>query len=92
MCHHCEANLTKSKDDGKIQKNVNSVKLVDQDLIGSCKFCGVKQEQESIKQCIMSPFATPMISPMTSLSSSDSTVSSSSKCAYVCHFWNILTE
>uniref|UniRef100_A0A6P6GA43 1-phosphatidylinositol-3-phosphate 5-kinase n=1 Tax=Ziziphus jujuba TaxID=326968 RepID=A0A6P6GA43_ZIZJJ len=76
MCHHCEDNLTKSKDDGKIQKDVSSLKLVNQDLIGSCKFCGVKKEQESIKQGIMSPYATPMISPTTSLSSSDSTVSS----------------
>lgn len=79
MCHHCEADLTKSKDDGKIQKNVNSLKSGNQDPICICKSCGVKLEQDSIKQGIMSPYATPMISPAISLSSSDRSVSSCSK-------------
>lgn len=79
MCHHCEADLTKPKNDGELQENVNSLKLGDGDPICTCKSCGVKQKQDSIKQGVMSTYVTPMISPTNSLSSSDRSVSSCSK-------------
>ncbi|XP_057490702.1 putative 1-phosphatidylinositol-3-phosphate 5-kinase FAB1D [Actinidia eriantha] len=41
----------------------------------SCKLCGEKQDRESVKQDILGPCATQMISPIPSLTSSDSTVS-----------------
>ncbi|GMP48121.1 hypothetical protein CsSME_00015591 [Camellia sinensis var. sinensis] len=59
-------------------ENENSIKLNGNDAIWPCKFCGEKKEKESIKQDGSSPYATPLISPTRSLTSSDSTVSSCS--------------
>lgn len=60
------------------QEHANSSKLNGKDPVWSCKFCGERREKESVKQDDLSPYATPLISPIPSLTSSDSTVSSCS--------------
>ncbi|POO00265.1 Chaperonin Cpn60/TCP-1 family [Trema orientale] len=80
MCHHCGAELTKPKGSTKIRENVNSLKIDTQESILSCKFCGLKHEQKSEPGSVShSPSVTPMISPTTSLSSSDRSASSCSE-------------
>ena len=93
MCHHCGAELTKSKNNRNVEENVNSLKIGMQDSNLSCKFCGLKHEQESELGSVRhSPHVTPMISPTTSLSSSDRSASSCSKFLSVCHRLIILIE
>lgn len=70
-CHNCGAELLKLEEKNR-QKNGNSLKFDTGGPIWSCKFCGDKQQRESIKRDSSSPDATPTISPTTSLSSSDS--------------------
>ena len=80
MCHYCGADLVNPKEDTKIEEHVNSLKLGKQDSVLSCKCCEVKHEQESLpSDGRYSPYATPMISPTSSFSSSDRSSSSSSK-------------
>jgi 1-phosphatidylinositol-3-phosphate 5-kinase len=78
MCHNCGAELLKLEEKNR-QKNENSLKFDTGGTIWSCKFCGDKQRGESIKRDSLTPFTTLMISPTTSLSSSDSFGSNSSK-------------
>lgn len=93
MCHHCGAELRNSEEKRKIQENVNSLKLGTQDSILSCKYCGLKHEQESVLvSARQSPYATQMISPTSSLSSSDRSASSCSKLHSICHGLVILIE
>ncbi|KAG7942800.1 hypothetical protein I3843_15G005900 [Carya illinoinensis] len=75
MCHNCGAELLKLEEN-KRQENGNSLKL---HTGGSCKFCRKKQEGESIKWDGASQHEKPMISPTTSLSSSDSFVTNCSE-------------
>lgn len=86
MCHHCGADLTKSKEDKKIHENENSLELNTQEFIGSRMLCMLKKMEEDGTPC-----ATPMFSPVATLSSCDSSVSSSSKILSACHclilFW-----
>jgi 1-phosphatidylinositol-3-phosphate 5-kinase len=77
-CHNCGAELLKLEEKNR-QKNGNSLKFDTGGPIWSCKFCGDKQQRESIKRDSSSPDATPTISPTTSLSSSDSFGSNCSK-------------
>jgi 1-phosphatidylinositol-3-phosphate 5-kinase len=70
MCHNCGVELLKLEEKSR-QKNGNCLKFDTGDPIWSCKFCGVKQQGESIKRDSSSQYTTPMISPTTSLSSSD---------------------
>lgn len=90
MCHYCVAELTQSKGRKK-QVDLKSLQLDTGGPVKSCKFCVEKQERESIKQGSGILYTMTMISPTTSLSSSDSCVSSCSKCPsffymiHVCH-------
>lgn len=78
MCHYCGAEPTKSKDEQWEPKNGNSLKLNGEGSIWSCRFCQEKLELESMKRDGLRS-ASPVISPTTSLSSSDRSVSSCSK-------------
>ncbi|KAM4131149.1 hypothetical protein ACJW30_01G156100 [Castanea mollissima] len=82
MCHNCGVELLKLEEK-KRQENGNSLKLDPGGPILYCKFCGKKQEGESIKRDSASPYITPMISPSTSLSSSDSFASNCSEFSVV---------
>ncbi|KAL4651637.1 hypothetical protein ACB092_01G174800 [Castanea dentata] len=82
MCHNCGVELLKLEEK-KRQENGNSFKLDPGGPILYCKFCGKKQEGESIKRDSASPYTTPMISPSTSLSSSDSFASNCSEFSVV---------
>lgn len=77
MCRYCGAGLMDSKIDDKSQGNESNFKLASKVPIGTCKFCGEKQKQENVKWDSASPCMTPLISPATSLSSTDS-------CASIC--------
>ncbi|KAJ9146033.1 hypothetical protein P3X46_028352 [Hevea brasiliensis] len=77
MCHYCGAQLPKSEDEKRKPNNENSLKLNGEGHNWSCRFCREKQEQGHLKQDGSSP-TSPMISPTTSLSSSDRSVSSCS--------------
>ncbi|KAK3230343.1 hypothetical protein Dsin_002224 [Dipteronia sinensis] len=79
MCHHCGSQVTKSKEEKRKQENVNSFNLNGEDPIWSCRICGEKQVREYVKQDRLTPFSTPMISPTTSLSSSDRSFSNCSE-------------
>lgn len=72
MCHHCGADLTKCKEDKGNQENARSP-------FWSCRVCLEKQQPQLGEQDGMSPFNTPMISPTTSLSTSDRSYSSCSE-------------
>ncbi|KAM1105758.1 hypothetical protein ACFX1X_002743 [Malus domestica] len=76
MCHYCGAELTQSKENKKKQENSKLFPLAKGGPRKYCKFCAEKQERESIKQGNTILYTMPMISPATSLSSSDSCVSS----------------
>ncbi|GAV87130.1 Cpn60_TCP1 domain-containing protein/PIP5K domain-containing protein [Cephalotus follicularis] len=80
-CHYCGAELVRLREDRTEQENENSLKsdgggqIRSSDgggQIRSCKICAEKHDREYIKQ--HSPFATPIISPTTSLLSSDLSV------------------
>ncbi|KAI4352822.1 hypothetical protein L6164_007038 [Bauhinia variegata] len=79
MCHNCGADLTESKDCNNKQGNDNTLKLNSRISLRPCKFCGEKLERENVKWDSASPSVTPMISPTTSLSSTDSCVSTCSE-------------
>ncbi|KAK6276842.1 hypothetical protein POUND7_017165 [Theobroma cacao] len=78
MCHHCGAEVTKSNEDKRKQENSNALISSNGDTIWSCKLCWERQGREFVKRDGVSPSATPMISPTTSLSSSDRSYSSCS--------------
>lgn len=78
MCHYCGAQLPKSEDEKRKPVNANSLKLNGDGHNWSCRFCREKQEQGYLKGDGWS-LASPMISPTTSLSSTDRSVSSCSK-------------
>lgn len=79
MCHYCGAGLTESKVDTKNQNNESNLKLDSKVPIRPCKFCREKLKQENVIWDSASPQMIPMISPTTSLSSTDSCVSTCSK-------------
>jgi 1-phosphatidylinositol-3-phosphate 5-kinase len=79
MCHYCGAGLTESNVENKKPGNECNLKLNGKVPGRPCKFCGERLEQENVKWHNTSPYATPHISPTTSLSSTDSCVSTSSK-------------
>lgn len=70
MCHSCGSELMKLENGEKVIGNESSSKLESGANLLSCKVCGETRS---------SPCMTPMISPTISLSSSDSSISSSSK-------------
>ncbi|KAM5562076.1 putative 1-phosphatidylinositol-3-phosphate 5-kinase FAB1D [Rosa sericea] len=72
MCQYCGAELTQPRDEKKEHDNL---KTLPSDR--ACKACAEKQERGSIKQA--NGMSRPTISPMTSLSSSDSSVSNCSE-------------
>lgn len=74
MCHYCGAVITDS--DGKNLENGGSFKLDDAGPMCLCKVCKENQEQETMKPDNRSLSETPMLSPMPSLSSCNSWVSS----------------
>ncbi|XP_022773471.1 putative 1-phosphatidylinositol-3-phosphate 5-kinase FAB1D isoform X2 [Durio zibethinus] len=78
MCHCCGAELTKSNEDKRNTENGNALTSSTGDSIWSCKLCLERQGREFVKQDFISPYATPMISPTTSLSGSDRSYSSCS--------------
>ncbi|KAL1343515.1 hypothetical protein HN51_029888 [Arachis hypogaea] len=78
MCHYCGAGLMGSNVEEKKQDHESSLKLNSKVPTKPCKFCGEKLERENMKLNGTSPFATPHISPTSSLSSSGSCVSTCS--------------
>ncbi|XP_057422625.1 putative 1-phosphatidylinositol-3-phosphate 5-kinase FAB1D isoform X2 [Lotus japonicus] len=78
MCHHCGAGLMESNVDDKKQGNESSV-AIGKVPIKPCKFCGEKLGHENTKWNSTSPYATPLISPTVSLSSTGSCVSTCSE-------------
>ncbi|XWS21867.1 hypothetical protein CRYUN_Cryun30bG0092600 [Craigia yunnanensis] len=78
MCYYCGAELKKSNEDKRKQENGNALISSTGDPIWSCKLCLERQGREFVKHDGISPYATPMISPTTSLSSSDRSYSSCS--------------
>ncbi|XP_061344113.1 putative 1-phosphatidylinositol-3-phosphate 5-kinase FAB1D [Gastrolobium bilobum] len=79
MCHYCGADVMESNDDNRKQENDSSLKLNGKVPLRPCKFCGEKLQQENVKWHSTSPYATTHISPVTSLSSTDSCVSTCSE-------------
>ncbi|KAK7270391.1 hypothetical protein RIF29_23490 [Crotalaria pallida] len=80
MCHYCGACLMESNVVNKKQGNESSLKLNGKDPIKPCKFCGEKLEKENVKWDSTSPYVTPPhISPTSTLSSTDSCVSTCSE-------------
>ncbi|XWS24864.1 hypothetical protein CRYUN_Cryun27aG0021600 [Craigia yunnanensis] len=78
MCHYCGAELMKFNEDKRKQENGDALISSTGDPIWSCKLCLKRQGREFVKRDGISPYATPMISPTTSLSSSDHSYSSGS--------------
>lgn len=78
MCHYCGAELTKSNEDRRKLENSNYLISSTGDPIWYCKLCLERHGTEFVKQDGISPYATPLISPTTSLSSSDRSYSSCS--------------
>ncbi|KAJ8760552.1 hypothetical protein K2173_015219 [Erythroxylum novogranatense] len=83
MCRHRGAEPLKYKDESKEEENESSLRLNDQGPIWSCKICQEGNKQESKKKGDFSLSASPMISPTTSLSSSDRSESSCSDLSVV---------
>ncbi|XP_062098317.1 putative 1-phosphatidylinositol-3-phosphate 5-kinase FAB1D isoform X2 [Humulus lupulus] len=80
MCHNCGAELNKPKESRQLEENANTLEIGSQGSISSCKCCEVKHEQEfEPTSGRNSPYVAPMISSMTSLSSSDRSASSCSE-------------
>ncbi|XP_044510763.1 putative 1-phosphatidylinositol-3-phosphate 5-kinase FAB1D isoform X2 [Mangifera indica] len=78
MCHYCGAELRKVSEEQRKQENGNPLRLNGEGPIWSCGLCREKKEREYMKQDKLSLYSTPMISPTTSLSSSDRSFSSCS--------------
>ncbi|OMO49729.1 Chaperonin Cpn60/TCP-1 [Corchorus capsularis] len=78
MCHYCGAELTKSGEDKRKWENANAL-ISNGDPTSSCRLCWERQGREFVVHDGVSPYATPMISPTTSLSSSDRSYSSCSE-------------
>ncbi|EEF29076.1 phosphatidylinositol-4-phosphate 5-kinase, putative [Ricinus communis] len=78
MCHCCGAQLPKSENEKRKLENENSLKSNGEGHGLPCRFCQEKQEQGYIKQNSWNP-TSPIISPTTSLSSNDRSVSSCSE-------------
>lgn len=79
MCHVCGSELSKVSNGNKNHQNEIISKLNDGAILLHCKFCDKMKERDSTRRDVMSPYETPTISPTTSLSSCDSSVSSCSK-------------
>lgn len=86
MCHYCGAELTKSNEDRRKLENSNYLISSTGDPIWYCKLCLERHGTEFVKQDGISPYATPLISPTTSLSSSDRSYSSCSKYLSLFHW------
>ncbi|GLU06835.1 hypothetical protein SLE2022_238250 [Rubroshorea leprosula] len=71
MCHHCGADPAMSKMDEAKQANENYANLSNGGSLLSCKVCLEKLAGQPVKQDGTSPYCKPMMSPTTSLSSSD---------------------
>ncbi|MBA0587779.1 hypothetical protein Gorai_000900 [Gossypium raimondii] len=78
MCHYCGAELAKSIEEKRKQDNGNAVISSTGDPIWSCKLCCERKGRDFVKQDGITPYATPMISPIFSLSCSDRSYSSCS--------------
>lgn len=74
MCHYCGARITDS--DGKKLENGSSFKLDATGPMCLCKVCKEIQEREMMKPDNKSTSESTMLSPMPSLSSCNSWVSS----------------
>ena len=74
MCHYCGAVITDSE--GKRLGNGNSFDLDDSGTVCICKVCKENQELETMNLDNKSSSEVLMLSPMPSLSSCDSRVSS----------------
>lgn len=79
MCHDCGAPLTMSKGSKEKQETLTSVESKGRDPKLSCNFCLEKQDKESLNQTGLSACPKQHVSPTSSLTSSDSTVSCCSK-------------
>eukprot|EP00268_Persea_americana_P061295 TRINITY_DN7729_c0_g1_i3.p1 TRINITY_DN7729_c0_g1~~TRINITY_DN7729_c0_g1_i3.p1 ORF type:complete len:796 (+),score=166.51 TRINITY_DN7729_c0_g1_i3:161-2548(+) len=89
MCHECGSGVTNSGSDGHCQicarpfcadckkKEISSKLDGEDDHLFCCKFCSQNNGKESSTPHALSPYETPLISPVISLSSSGSFVSSS---------------
>lgn len=71
MCHSCGSELVKLENGEKVNGNDSFLKLDSGTNLLSCKVCGETQ---------LSSHMIPVISPTISLTSSDSSLSNSSKC------------
>ncbi|TYI28833.1 hypothetical protein ES332_A05G272300v1 [Gossypium tomentosum] len=78
MCHYCGAEITKISEDKRKLENGNALISCSGDPIRSCKLCWERQGREFVKRYGITPYSTPMISPTSSLSSSDRSYSSCS--------------
>lgn len=88
MCHECGSGVTNSGSDGHCQicarpfcadckkKEISSKLDGEDDHLFCCKFCSQNNGKESSTPHALSPYETPLISPVISLSSSGSFVSS----------------
>lgn len=92
ICHACGSELTAVANGGESQGSQNCLNVDDGGPM-QCKFCDEKKEQYSTRKDVLSPCTTPEISPTTSLSSSssDSSVSSYSKCSWIFLFTEVFT-
>ncbi|KAE8701852.1 putative 1-phosphatidylinositol-3-phosphate 5-kinase FAB1D-like isoform X3 [Hibiscus syriacus] len=78
MCHNCGAELTKSSKDKRNLENGNALISRKGDPIRPCKLCWERQGREFVNRECNTPYSTPLISPASSLSSSDRSYSSCS--------------
>ncbi|TYI65105.1 hypothetical protein E1A91_D09G134300v1 [Gossypium mustelinum] len=78
MCHYCGAELAKSIEEKRKQDNGNAVISSTGDPIWSCKLCCERKGRDFVKQDGITPYATPMISPIFSMSCSNRSYSSCS--------------
>ncbi|KAK8552386.1 hypothetical protein V6N12_040983 [Hibiscus sabdariffa] len=78
MCHNCGAELTQSSKDKTKLENGNALISCTGDPIQPCKLCWERQGREFVKRGGNTPYSTPLISPASSLSSSDRSYSSCS--------------
>ncbi|KAL9345192.1 hypothetical protein Peur_062867 [Populus x canadensis] len=78
MCHYCGADRTKLKDEKKKLENGGCLKLNGEEPIWSCRLCQEKQEPDLVNRDGSSHSILPMISPTTTLPSSDRFMSSCS--------------